>query len=107
MIEWEKDASLLSVTKKSIEFYQRLHPYNEFYNLRSLKDKRFIPEEEEEEEKEKDNNGEDQGEEEKESESSMSLESDTECDELPVTIKIEAQQAYEETRKAMLLAPAP
>ena len=105
MIEWEKDTSLLSVTKKSIEFYQRLHSYDEFFHMRSLKDKRFIPEEEDEEEKEKENNGENQ--EDDEDESSMSLESDTECDELPATIKIEAQQAYEESKKSMVIPPAP
>jgi len=93
------------VTKKSIDFFQRLHTFDEYYHIRSLKDKRFIPDIEEIKDSENENDQNNPREDVEESESSMSVESESECDELPETIKLEAYQSYEETRKTLLFSP--
>jgi len=88
LIDWENDESLLIITKKSLEFYKNQYSYEEFHSAYSATDKRFIPEVSKEEEES--------------SESvSESVISDTECDELPASVKLEALQAYEETKRLL------
>ncbi len=107
LVDWENNEALLRVTKKSLEFYQRLHPFDEFYTIRSVKDKRSVAEEEdaemaEEKDKEKPAAGEEEEKAEESDGSSYSIISDTECDDLPESVKIDARRAYEETRKVVL-----
>eukprot|EP00826_Nyctotherus_ovalis_P042814 TRINITY_DN4464_c0_g1_i1.p1 TRINITY_DN4464_c0_g1~~TRINITY_DN4464_c0_g1_i1.p1 ORF type:complete len:568 (-),score=175.85 TRINITY_DN4464_c0_g1_i1:182-1822(-) len=87
LIDWENDETLQPITKKSLEFYQGEYSYEEFYSVHSATDKRFIPEVSEEDDR---------------SESvSESVISDTECDELPASVKVEALQAYEATKRSL------
>jgi hypothetical protein len=84
------------ITKKCLEFYERLHPFEDYYHSRSLKDKRFVPEAKAEEDNE-------EPEEDPASQSSLSVDSDTEFEELPETIKLEAYRTYQEAQKMLAL----
>ena len=83
------------ITKKCLEFYERQHPFEDYYHSRSLKDKRFVPEEKLEDENEDREDG-------SASESSLSADSDTEFEELPETIKREAYRVYQEAQKSLV-----
>lgn len=104
LIDWENDTSIISVTKKSLEFYQKLNPYDEFFSQKAGTDKRFVQEEPEENEENK--NEDEKNENNSEESESQSVISDTECDELPETVKLEALAAYKEaTQKVLMQKP--